>query len=694
MGIRLINENQTLFINHFENTLDAMALIENNVIIDCNEAMVKILGYDYKEDIMNLRPFELSSKHQLDQKLSSDWDNEMISIALEKGNHKFIWTHKLKNEDIFIAEVTLTTNILDDRKIISATVRDITEQYTSKELLKQSEEKYKQIFNNSNDLLIIRELTHDDKPGSIIEVNDVACKTFGHSRDELLKLSDAEVGNVRLSKRLIQKLKREGVIIFEDTHKSTDGTIRDYEVRAHIFILFNKSVVFFIARDITERKKRDRKIEYLAYTDTLTGLKNRNFIIERINILLSDEYINRKDIVVFNLKIENLKRINDTLGTIISDEVLKYFSKELINLSSKEDFISRIDSDQFIIIKSFENKIITIFDFIMNILNVFDNPIQIKNQEIHLNVCIGVLVGLCDNDSRDSNDILRKSNIALNETKKNNGSSFEIYSPLIEKRMNEDFLLEQELSNAIYKNEFKLNYQPIINSFTGEIVSCEALLRWQNPKLGSLSPFKFIPIAEKNGSIIDIGKWVLKTACKQNKEWQEKGYKPISIAVNISVRQLEQKGFIEMIENTLKETRLDVKYLELEITESVYIQNIEDVLVIIEKLRNLGIKWSIDDFGTGYSSLSKLNKLPLDKLKIDRSFINDICEDKNIKSIVPAIIAIAKNLRLKVVAEGVENKKQLQFLQEYNCDLIQGYLFSKPVDKDEFEMLLGKGSSL
>lgn len=684
----MLNLENEMLKDFFENTLEGMYFVEDDIIIDCNDTSVKMFGYDNKQEMIGLRPYQLSPKYQLDNSLSFDLDNEIKKITQQKGSYNFLWVHKMKKGKNFIAEISTTLIKFDGRKIICVITRDITENYISKQQLKQSEEKYKQIFNNSNDLLFIRELTHDNKPGKIIEVNDVACNIFGYSRDEILKLSDAEVGSVRLSDHMIKKLKTNGSVIFEDTHESRDGTLRDYEVRAHIFKLSNKFAVFFVAKDVTKRKKREKEIEYLAYTDTFTGLNNRHFVLEKINNLLENRII-KDDTVTIGINIDNFKRINDNLGTLIGDKVLKYLAERLKKISSEKDIISRTSGDEFTIMTSLRCISNSIYNYIMDIINIFNEPIIIINHEIHLSVSIGLLLGINYETNHNANDIIKKVNIAVSEAKKINGNSFVIYSKLLEKRTNEDFLIEQELHKALEKNEFDIHYQPIIDSLTGEIVSCEALLRWSS-RLGNISPFRFIPIAENNGIITKIGEWVLKTVCKQNKTWQEKGYKPISVAVNISVIQLEQKGFIEFIENTLKETGLDGKYLELEITESIYIQNIDTIIPVINKINKLGIKWSIDDFGTGYSSLSKLIKLPIHKLKIDRSFIKDICEYENTKSIIPAIIAIGKNLNLNIVAEGVETEEHIKFLMINSCDLLQGYFFSKPVNSEDFEVLLQK----
>jgi len=416
--------------------------------------------------------------------------------------------------------------------------------------------------------------------------------------------------------------------------------------------------------------------------DHITGVYNKLFLLDKIN----DELKNENNIFVVVLF--DVERFSEIYESLDGDELLKIIGDKLLKSVSNKGIVGRVTRAEYTILLNQIENIEDAKKIVQNIMDEFKDTIIIDEYKLNLSVNMGMSV--YPNDGDNANSLYNKGSIARNKAKESIGSKIEFYSSDLNKKIKKEFILENKLQDALEKEELFLNYQPIVDMNTKKIIGCEALLRWMNDELGFIPPDKFIPIAEKNNLIIKIGKWVLRTACKQNKKWQDEGNERIFVAVNISVIQLKQEGFAKLVDDILKETGLNSKYLELEITESISKDNIEEIIVILKDLKNLGVSISMDDFGTGYSSLSQLKDLSLNTLKIDKSFVDDIENNVNDISIIAAIIAMAKKLGLNIVAEGVETTNQFEFLDDNKCDMVQGYLFSKPLNKMEFEKLLSE----
>ncbi|MBF8984694.1 bifunctional diguanylate cyclase/phosphodiesterase [Lutibacter sp. B2] len=419
-----------------------------------------------------------------------------------------------------------------------------------------------------------------------------------------------------------------------------------------------------------------------CYKDSITGVYNKLFLMDKINGELKNE---NNTFVVVLFDVERFSEIYESLD---GNQFLKIIANKLIKSVKDKGVVGRITRAQYLILLNQIENIEDAKEIVQNIMNEFKEPIIIDGSKLNLSVNMGMSV--YPNDGDHLNSLYNKASIAIHKATESNGSKLEFYSYELNEKIKKEFILENKLQDALEKEELLLNYQPIIDIDTKKIIGCEALLRWINDELGMIPPDRFIPIAEKNNLIIKIGEWVIRTACKQNKKWQDEGMDPIFIAVNISVIQLKQEEFVKLVDNILKETGLDPKYLELEITESISKDNMEEIIVILKNLKNLGVSISMDDFGTGYSSLSQLKDLSLNTLKIDKSFIDDIDNNENDISIISAIIAMAKKLGLNIVAEGVETTNQFKFLDDNKCDMVQGYLFSKPLNKTEFEKLINE----
>lgn len=437
--------------------------------------------------------------------------------------------------------------------------------------------------------------------------------------------------------------------------------------------------------EITKQRLRDT-IKYLSSTDSLTGLYNREFFIDSLNNEISKAFIKKEKFAIIFLDLNGFKKINDTLGHFTGDKILKLISLELMKYMGDTNLISRFGGDEFVILLPNISNVEEVINVAKEILNIFDQPFTIDKNHMYISTSIGVV--LYPENGLNCETLIKNADIAMYKAKENNRNSIQVFDSCMKEEVNEQFILGNYLHDALRNKEFLVYYQPIIDINTGKIAAAEALLRWNHPKLGFIPPDKFISVAENMGLIYSIGEWVLRTACRQNKLWQSEGYNPILISVNVSVKQLEQKNFVELVSNILDETELSPEYLELEITESVSAGDINKIIKVLNNLKDLGVKLSMDDFGTGYSSLGNLKKLAISKLKIDKSFIDDIDEEVNNAEIASAIIALAKNLNLMVVAEGIEVERQLSFLKENSCHMAQGYLFSKPVNCSSFEKLL------
>lgn len=436
--------------------------------------------------------------------------------------------------------------------------------------------------------------------------------------------------------------------------------------------------------------KRNRELlnelVYHAYFDQLTGLNNRACFQSELKQMMEKAKKDNSKLAILLLDLDRFKNINDTLGHEIGDYLLKACSVRLQNTIGQLDRIYRVGGDEFVIIlpNATEEYCKSIAE---NILQKFTEPLFVKEYEILITPSLGISIYPDNGDNSEL--ILKNADTSMYLAKSKGRNSFEFYSSELNDAISRKIKIENELRKAIISNQFALYYQPKVDLKSRKIVGMEALLRWQHPELGFVSPVEFIPIAEETGQIVSIGEWVLKTACKQTKDWQYAGLTELCVSVNVSVQQFKHSDFIKTVKKTLQEVNLDAKYLELEITESI-IQNLKDSTRILSELKLIGVKTSIDDFGTGYSSLYVLKKLPIDTIKIDKSFIDNV-SNKMDHSIVKTIIELGLNLNLEVVLEGIEYEEQVTDLAiNYDGILGQGYLFGRPVPAEEFNDLFNK----
>ncbi len=438
-------------------------------------------------------------------------------------------------------------------------------------------------------------------------------------------------------------------------------------------------------------KKLDEIIEHTASYDELTGLPNRLLFHDRLQQVLAQSQ-NNQLFAVISLSLSNLKSINNTLGHKVGDFMLRSAAQKLSIWLGDSDIIARLDGNKFAIIQTNIESIDAVVELAEEIICQLSKPVLISNTEVPNSVSIGI--SIYPSDRTEINQLLGNATTAMDQAKQQGKNNYQFYSSELNADLQERLILEKDLHNAIRNGEMHVYYQPQICLHSGKIIGVEALLRWQSSIHGSVSPTKFIPIAEENGLIISIGEWVLRTACAQTRSWQLAGLPLIRMAVNISSRQFKEQNIADIAAQVLRETDLEANYLELEITESLIIENIQQAINTMNQLHSLGITLALDDFGTGYSSLSYLKRLPIDVLKIDQSFIRELVIGSDDAAIVKTIISLAHNLQLSVIAEGVETQAQLDYLQIHDCDEIQGYYISRPVPAEALARLLKQEKDL
>ena len=444
--------------------------------------------------------------------------------------------------------------------------------------------------------------------------------------------------------------------------------------------------------NIQQRKRAEERIRHLAYHDALTGLPNRTLLENRLARALTQAHRKNRMLALLYLDLDRFKRVNDGVGRALGDQVLQSVAERLTSTVREADTIARVGGDEFAVLLPEISRVEDAAQVAERILEGLRPPLVLGGSQVHPTTSMGI--AFYPNDAEEPDTLLRNADIAMYHAKEQGRDNYQFYNFGMTARNPDPLTLESDLRRALERDQFVVYYQPQVCVADSQIVGVEALLRWQHPDRGLMLPTEFIPVAEESGLIVPLGEWVLRTACAQASAWHEAGLSPIRVAVNLSARQFQQRDLVEVVGRVLKDTGLDPRCLQLEITESAAMHDIDFTSGVLANLKDMGIQIAIDDFGTGHSSLNYLKRLPIDDVKIDQSFVRDVITDPNDAAIVGSIVAMTHDLNLKLVAEGVETEEQLAFLKDRRCDVVQGFLFSKPMPPDAVEKMIAPGTRL
>ena len=583
-------------------------------------------------------------------------------------------------------ELTIGSLMRDGRRFTTVLARDVTERRRAESALRESEVLYRTLFERN--LAGVFRSTLD---GRILECNESFARIFGYASPEealhkpaldfYLRPGDRKTFLTRLSER-------HTVNNHEMCARRRDGT--------PVWVLENatlvegpdgaRSLIEGTVIDITDRKRAEEQVKHLAFHDALTGIPNRLLLNDRLTIALAQAHRSRQKLAILYLDLDRFKVINDSLGHTVGDQLLRRVAERLRACVREGDTVARLGGDEFVILVTRISSDADADTIAQKILAAVRLPFGVEQRDFFLSTSVGV--SLYPTDGIDAETLIQNADTAMYRAKEQGRDNYQLYAPAMNSRAAERLSLENRLRQALQNDELVLHYQPIVDLRNGRVRGAEALLRWRHPERGLLAPAEFISLAEVSGLISPIGRWVLRTACAQAREWQTLVNPRFTMSVNLSPRQFLQTDLVSQVAGALSSSGLDAGSLDLEITESNAMENAEVTVNTLWELRRLGVGISMDDFGTGYSSLNYLKRFPIDRVKLDRSFVRDVVTNPEDGAIVRAVISMAHTLRLVVAAEGVENEGQLAFLRQHRCDEMQGFLFSPPVEPAEFQTLL------
>lgn len=543
------------------------------------------------------------------------------------------------------------------------------------------------VFDASSDAIFIT-----DSANRIISVNAAFCEITGYSAEDVIGETPAILNSGRhdagFYQSMWQDLLETGQWNGEVWNRRKNGEIFAELLTINAVKNYRGEISHYVSifADITEHKQTEEHVRHLAHYDALTSLPNRTLFNDRLGQALINAQRDNGTAAVMFLDLDRFKIINDTLGHGIGDLLLQEVAVRLTGCVRQGDTVSRLGGDEFVVLLPELNDEKDARLVAQKLLNAAALPMVLQGYELHISASIGISHYPMDGTNIET--LMKNADVAMYRAKEEGRNNFQFYHASMNARSFERLAMETSIRHALNRDEFELYYQPRFSIPEGKIVGAEALIRWNHPELGMVSPAQFIPLAEETGLILPIGEWVLKQVVAQGKAWQQAEFPPLSLGVNVSARQFRQADFAGKVLRILRDSGFDPHHLELELTESTLMTHAEVNIETLQRLNALGIRIAIDDFGTGYSSLSYLKRLPVDILKIDRSFVSELPDNRDGAAIVEAIIAMARSLGLHIIAEGVETAEQLEFLQMYKCNEVQGYYFSHPLPVELFEQLL------
>ena len=637
-----------------------------------NNAALRNYGYT-REEFLDLRITDVRPQEEVPAVLD-------LLPKLPPTVGPSMFRHMKKDGTIIDVDVSSFEFTSGGRRMRLVIAHDVTEQRRSEALLRESESRYRLLFERN--LAGVFRSTFD---GKFLDCNEACARVFGYETREEFLQQPAESVYFDPGERLrLMNVLRES------------KTINNHEIRLRrrdgsaVWVLGNMNlldepqgdaaVIEGTIIDITDRKYAQEQIEYQAYHDVLTGLPNRLLFRDRITIALAHARRSNRTVAVMFLDLDDFKVVNDTLGHTIGDRLLQATAVRLVNSVRAEDTVARMGGDEFTVLLADVGDGRGASTVARKILDAIHHPVNIDGHELSITTSIGL--ALFPGDGFDAEALLRNADRAMYRAKQLGRNNYQYATP---PPFDDRYTLERRLKQALERDEFVLHYQPIVEITSNRLVGAEALLRWNDPIRGILQPDVFVSAAEESDLVYEVGEWVLRTACEQMKKWHELGHPKLRISVNLSARQFQQRDLPSIVARILNETGLSAEFLDLEITESTAMGNPDLSLVTMRALKAMGVRISIDDFGTGHSSLSYLKRFPIDTVKIDQEFVRDLTGDANDRAIITAVVSMARALRLRVIAEGVETQEQLNFLQNEQCAEMQGFLYSRPVGAAEFE---------
>jgi diguanylate cyclase (GGDEF)-like protein/PAS domain S-box-containing protein len=665
-----------------DNSADMIVLIDRATMrfVDMNSTACRMLGYS-REELLQMGPQDVLPATRAE--LERVYDEIIANPAHTPGMQSH---YRRKDGTAFAFESTRHVLRSGDAHIIAAISRDITPRVEAEEALRSSEERFRSLTSLSSDI-------------------------YWEQDDQFRFTQMSGTGTARINlKRTIGKKRWEQNYVNMTAEKWTEHIelleahkeFRDMELcrldeaGEKIWISISGEPVFDssgafkgyrgVGKDITERKIDEERIHYIANHDALTALPNRAMFSDMLNMSIQNGRRYNRGFAVLFIDIDRFKNINDTLGHDAGDRLLQEMGKRLTETVRTSDVVARLGGDEFVVLVQEVLEVKQVASVARKVLSALVHPVTIEGQECRMTASIGIC--MYPSEAQDEVALMKGADIAMYRAKEDGKNNYKFYSQEMNVHSFERLALETSLRRGIERNEFLLHYQAKLDLRSGRITGVEALVRWQHPDMGMVPPAQFIPLAEETGLIVPLGKWVLHTACAQGVAWRKQGLPPVHIAVNLSARQFADDDLVADIAGALKSTGLPPQLLELELTESMVIQNSERASRVLREIKGMGVRLAIDDFGVGYSSLTHLKRFPIDTLKVDRSFIRDVPGDAEDKAITEAIIAMGKSLNLTVVAEGVETQEQQTFLKEHACDEMQGFFFSKPIPGEAFAELL------
>ncbi|WP_261303019.1 sensor domain-containing protein [Paenibacillus andongensis] len=665
-----------LYARVFKKVMESIMITDSGgVILSVNPAFTTTTGYT-EDEVVGQTPRILYSGKQ-----KPEFYIHMWATIHETGGWKGeIWNRR-KNGELYLEWLTISA-VRDKRGKITNYVGifiDITERKKSEKKLQL----HARVFETASEGIMIT-----DTKGTILSVNPAFSETTGYSEDEVLaqtpRMLHSGVQDAEFYIQMWASIHETGSWQGEVWNKRKNGEIYPEWLTINAVRNENGKISNYVGvfTDITERKLSEENLKYLAHYDVLTGLPNRFLFHDRLSHAIRQANRQGHSAALMFIDLDHFKLINDTLGHVVGDQLLLKASKRLESCVRTGDTVSRFGGDEFTVILPRIHETKDALLVAQKILEELALPFFLAEQELFITASIGISVYPLHGE--DSETLIKQADSAMYRAKEQS-NNYQLYTSNMNATFYRKMKLENGLRKALEKDQLRIVYQPQMDIRTGRINGIEALLRWEHPEMGMVSPNEFIQIVEENGQIVEIGEWVLRKVCEQNKAWQSAGYPPLKCAINLSPRQFNNKNLIETVKQILKETELDPSYLCFEITENISIHQIESVLTVLHEFKEIGLELAIDDFGKGHSALSYLKKYPIDTLKIDKCFVQGIEMDRGNASIAKAMIDMAHGLGLRVIAEGVETEDQLAFLKDLHCDSIQGFWLSRPLPPERIE---------